>query len=361
MIAAIDLYDLRLPLTVPYGNSMGVLREFTATVTVLTDENGRVGMGEGTPAQPGYQKETPESVWEFVWRQAPEVLGQDIEEAYASIKKWKGDFPLAVTTYLTALEELRQEPILALPEREIRFPLVGIVNPSREETLEGHVEKRLRDGFTTLKIKIGFDLDADIKKVKKIQAIVGRDALLRLDANQAYSMEQALRFVHSIDPINIELLEQPFAAGLWEPMIELAPQSPLPLMLDESIFNEQDVIHTGEYGCAQFIKFKLMKSASAVSMQREMETARRYGIKVLIGNGVSSDIGCFHETLIAVNGGVAAAGEQNGYLKPTSAIFTTPLGFANGHIVIPAGYKRELNQEALRAFSRDHRHLTKKG
>ena len=360
MIVAIDLYDLRLPLRVPYGNSLGVLREFTSILTVLTDENGRVGMGEGTPAQPGYQWETPESIWNFVQSQATEVLGQNPEDAYASVKKWKNDFPLAVTSYLTALEELMQNPVLTLPEREIRFPLVGIVNPSRAESLEEHIEKRLRQGFTTLKIKVGFELDADIQKVRKIQAIVGKDALLRLDANQAYTLEQAIRFVHSVDPVNIELLEQPLTAGAWEPMIELAPQSPLPLMLDESIFNEQDVTRTGEYGCAQFIKFKLMKSASAVSMQRQMDMARQYGIKVLIGNGVSSDLGCFHETIIAVHSGVTAAGEQNGYLKPVKPIFTNPLGFVDGHIVIPAGYKRELDHEALRAFSRDHHHITRK-
>ena len=358
-IVAIDLYDLRLPLKVPYGNSLGVLREFTTILVVLTDADGRIGMGEGTPAQPGYQWETPEGIWEFVQEQAHGVLGHSVEEAYLSLKQWKNKFPLASTCYLTALEELRREPVLTLPHHEVRLPLVGIVNPPQGETLEQHVETRLQQGFTTLKVKIGFEVDADIHKVKRIQSVAGKNAMLRLDANQAYTPEQALHFVHSIDPANIELLEQPFAAGAWEPMIDLAQQSPLPLMLDESIFNEHDVARAGESNCAQFIKFKLMKSASAVSMQQQMDMAKSFGIKVLIGNGVSSDLGCFHETLIAEHNGITFAGEQNGYLKTTRSLFKHPLGFADGHIVIPKDYTRELDQDVLRAHSRDQRHMAK--
>ena len=52
MISKIDCYDMRLPLRVPYGNSLGVLTEFTSIIAIVTDENGKYGMGEGTPAQP---------------------------------------------------------------------------------------------------------------------------------------------------------------------------------------------------------------------------------------------------------------------------------------------------------------------
>lgn len=359
MIVSVDIYDLRLPLKVPYGNSLGILQEFNTFLTVLTEEDGRVGMGEGTPAQPGYQWETPESIWGFVESKASEVLGKSAEEAHALLMGSKNEFPLACTSYLTALEELRQAPVLTMPQEGVRLPLVGIVNPPQGSSLESHLEQRLRQGFTTLKVKVGFAVDEDIRKVQKIQAVVGDAAKLRLDANQAYTPEEALRFVNSVKPDNIELLEQPFAARAWEPMRELAPRSPLPLMLDESIFNEEDVRRTGQDGCAQFIKFKLMKSASAVSMQQQMEMARGYGIKVLIGNGVSSDLGCYHESLIAARCGVAFAGEQNGYLKPVCPLFREPLGFADGHICIPAGYKRELDPDVLQKYSREQRHLTR--
>lgn len=359
MISKIDCYDLRLPLHVPYGNSLGVLTEFTSIIAVITDENGKYGMGEGTPAQPGYQHETPESIWKFVCEQSKVIVGDSAERAHNEILKKKDAFPFGSTIFLTALEEIQDVNALEIPREGVEFPLVGIVNPPKGMTLEDHLEQRLEEGYKTLKIKIGFDLEEDINKVKKIQNIVGDRALLRLDANQAYTYEEAYRFTNRIDPFNIELLEQPFPTGVWEPMQRLSVDSPLPLMLDESIFNKQDVIQTGNLQCAQYIKFKLMKSASAVAMTEEMKTANEYGIKVLIGNGVASDIGCLQETLIGYHANCQAAGEQNGYLKPKVSLFDNPIGFNNGNLIIPEGYCPMLDEEVLKKYSRAELHIEK--
>ena len=357
MISKIDCYDMRLPLRVPSGNSLGVLTEFTSIIAIVTDENGKYGMGEGTPAQPGYQHETPEGIWEFVCEHSKKMLGLSVEQAHDKIMEQKDAFPFGSTIFLTALEEIQGAQVLTIPKEGLTFPLVGIVNPPKGVSLEDHLEQRLEEGYKTLKVKVGFGLEGDIEKVKKIQKIVGERALLRLDANQAYSFEEAYRFTHEINPFNIELLEQPFEAGIWEPMQRLAKDSPLPLMLDESIFNKKDVIQTGELQCAQYIKFKLMKSASAVAMTEEMQIAGDYGIKVLIGNGVAADIGCLQETLIGYHANCQAAGEQNGYLKPTVSLFSNPCGFENGNMVIPPNYHPVLDEDVLKKYSRAEFHV----
>lgn len=129
MISKIDCYDLRLPLKVPYGNSLGVLTEFTSIITILTDEHGKQGMGEGTPAQPGYQHETPEGIWNFVSEHAQKMLGTSLEQAKAQIWQQKQAFPFGATIFLTALEEMEGVPVLQAPLEGAAFPLVGIVNP----------------------------------------------------------------------------------------------------------------------------------------------------------------------------------------------------------------------------------------
>lgn len=357
MISKIDCYDMRLPLRVPYGNSLGVLTEFTTIIAIITDESGKHGMGEGTPAQPGYQHETPGGIWSFVCEQSKKIIGDSVENAHSKILKKKDVFPFGSTVFLTALEEIQGVTALEIPAEGVSFPLVGIVNPPKGMMLEDHLEQRLEEGYKTLKIKIGFGLEEDLKKVKKIQNIVGDRALLRLDANQAYTYEEAYRFTNEIDPFNIELLEQPFSAGVWNPMKRLSADSPLPLMLDESIFNKQDVIKTGKLQCAQYIKFKLMKSASAVAMTKEMSVANDYGIKVLIGNGVSADIGCLQETLIGYHANCHTAGEQNGYLKPIVSLFDNPMGFCNGNLIIPKDYCPMLDEEVLKKYSRAELHI----
>ncbi len=92
-------------------------------------------------------------------------------------------------------------------------------------------------------------------------------------------------------------------------------------------------------------------------MAEEMATAANYGIDVLLGNGVAADIGCYHETLIGYHTNCGTAGEQNGYLKPTVSLFSKPLGFQNGNLIIPAGYLPELDEDVLQHYSRAQLHL----
>ena len=88
--------------------------------------------------------------------------------------------------------------------------------------------------YSTFKVKIGKDLKRDIEKVNLIGGLSKGKAKIRLDANQGYSLEEALVFVREVNPANIELLEQPLPRENWEEMKKLSQESPLLLMLDES-------------------------------------------------------------------------------------------------------------------------------
>ena len=357
MIRTIDLYDVRLPLVTPYGNSMGVLDKFTSTIAIIRDDFGKFGIGEATPAQPGYQEETPESIWKFVTAQAKKLIGLELGEAHEKIAAERRKHPFACASLLTGIEELQQETSFHL--EEIRMPLTGIINPKEGESFEEHVERRLEEGYQTLKIKIGFEIEKEISKAKKLQALVGDRAWIRFDANQAYNYEEAVRFVTEVDPFQIQLLEQPFASGVWKKMEQLKKISKIPLMLDESIYSEEDVQKAGTTGCADFIKFKLMKSSSGRYMSREIAQARNYGITALIGNGVATDIGCYQESMVGYYNGIKEAGEQNGFLKPVETFFSQKLGFEQGNLVIPKGFTRELDLEKVRYYSIAESHFTK--
>ncbi|MCI5700732.1 MAG: hypothetical protein MR308_10210 [Lachnospiraceae bacterium] len=349
-ITKVNLYDVRLPLITPYGNSMGTLYSFTSIIAVISGEDGSFGLGEATPAQPEYQEETLESVWAFVTEHGKKLVGKELDEAYEYLLGYKQKFPFACTAFMTGIEELRKDPSIT-PREEIRFPLVGIVNPKQGESLEEHIARRIEEGYKTLKVKVGFLIDKDIQKAQKIQKLVGDKAFLRFDANQAYTYEEAVRFVTEIDPYQIQLLEQPFNSGVWDEMTNLRQVSKIPLMLDESIYNEADVERAGEGRCADYIKFKLMKSSSGRLMAKEIETARKWNIEALIGNGVATDIGCYQESVIGYQNHIVYAGEQNGLLKPKETLFAQKLSVEDGNIIIPADFDRQLDLEKVRFYS----------
>ncbi|MCW9098637.1 MAG: response regulator, partial [Ignavibacteriaceae bacterium] len=66
-----------------------------------------------------------------------------------------------------------------------------------------------KDGFTILKLKGGLNLSEDIEKVLKLREQLGKDFILRFDANQGYTFEQSVTFIDRIQSANLEIIEQP--------------------------------------------------------------------------------------------------------------------------------------------------------
>ena len=131
----------------------------------------------------------------------------------------------------------------------------------------------LAEGFGTLKIKVGFDAGEDARRVKRIQKAVAGRCRLRIDANQGYDREQGRAFAAALDPEGIELFEQPCAAGDWDAARAVADVSPVPMMLDESIYGMDDIERAARLEAARFIKLKLMKMGGLEALARRVASA----------------------------------------------------------------------------------------
>lgn len=349
-IRKISLYDTRLPLKVPYASAIATLDCFSSLFARIENEEGIVGVGECS-AVSGYSPETPAQAWAFAQKAAQQIVGKCAHFAREWLAAFHSRFPFTNTAFLCALEELESGSLLQPLPEAARFPLVGIVNPGKGEPLPAHVEQRLAEKYTTLKVKVGKHVGEDIEKVRLIQAAVAGRAKIRLDANQGYCYADALKFVNAIDPAGVELFEQPFAPAAWADMARLSKVSPLPLMLDESIYGMEEIQLAAEHSCADYLKFKLMKSSSGAAMRKEIASAQSNGMAVIVGNGIASDLGCFQETVVAIRCGVSTAGEQNGFLKPIESILENPLTFRDGYINLPAGYRPRLDWDVVEKYT----------
>ncbi|MBW2610000.1 MAG: mandelate racemase [Deltaproteobacteria bacterium] len=349
MINKIEIFDLRLPLTRPYRSALGELTELTTLIIRLVDDGNQEAYGETTSAL-GYSWEGPEDVWDLALRKGPELPGKGLRAASELFAGEQMSFPFGVTSWLTALELLEKEPLLEPTEQETLVPLTGLVNAFRIEEVPDIVEKALASGYKSLKVKVGFNIDEDIRRVKAVQEVAEQRAKIRIDANQAYTFDQAALFVNSIDPDGIELFEQPFEKDDWGAMTELKKTSPLPLMLDESIYHDEEIERSAREDCAHYLKFKLMKAGSARNLANYVERTRELGMKVVVGNGVASDLGCYHEALVAANLGIETAGEGNGFLKIKESLLKSPLRFEDGAIVLEPGAKPQIDRKKLESF-----------
>src|SRR5260221_2278333 len=345
-IHALTLRTVRLPLIRPYVLSYRTFTEFEPIIVEVRDSDGRTGWGEGH-ISPGSSRETREGGWAFCREHAVAVIGKDTSDAKAIISAHVGASKVAATALLTAIEMLEEHPLLKI-DREVRLPLLTPFNSSTQNEIEQEVERRLEEGFRTFKIKVGKDADGDIRRVKAIQRAIDGRATMRIDANRAFSEEDACRFATALDPSGIELFEQPCSAEDWDANAHVAKVSTVPVMLDEPICELADVKRASTIPNVGFCKLKLKRFGGLDLLREALDAVSRSGMESVLGDGLSSELGCWMEACVA-RVTIRNAGEFNGFLKPKVRLFAEPLRFTAGELVIPSGFRPAIDPDVLAA------------
>ena len=115
-----------------------------------------------------------EVAWSFSRALAENLVGRTTANAKEALAGSLHDHPFSVAAFTAAIEMLEGHSILSLAE-EIRVPLLGAVNATDHDAIPGEVERLLAEGYGTLKVKVGFDVDDDLERLQVIQeAVAGR-------------------------------------------------------------------------------------------------------------------------------------------------------------------------------------------
>lgn len=339
----LTLRRLQLPLTVPYRLSLGALEAFDTILVEAEDADGRTGIGEATLLT-GYTDETIAGSWQLACGLAQRIAGIEITAAKQLALTHHAQAPFTVTALATALEMLEGSPLLDIRQPKA-VPILGVVNAKLN--VDAEIETLLAAGFTTLKVKVGFDVAHDLAHVATIQRALGGRASIRLDANQGYDRDAACRFAASLDPVGIELFEQPCDAHDWASAAAVARASTVPMMLDESIYGLIDIARAAELKAARYIKLKLMKMGSLAGLVEALQYICDCGMEPVLGNGVACEPGCWMEACVAAKF-VKTAGEMNGFLKPRQRLFLDPLAFRDGAIHLKPDFAPAIDWPAAR-------------
>jgi L-alanine-DL-glutamate epimerase-like enolase superfamily enzyme len=346
----ITVYRLRVSLLVPYRLAFGAVDHFDTIIAEVFDRDGRAGFGEATILT-GYTDETIDGSWSaaklFAANLAANPATCDPANAQRDICNLGVKFPFTATAFGTALEMLGGSELLNMPAG-ITVPLVGLLNAKDEEAMHPEVRQQLDAGYRTLKMKIGFDVAKDILLVKAVQRVVNGRAGIRLDANQGYTADQGVTFARALDPAGIELFEQPCAARDWEAHLAVSRASPVPMMLDESIYGIADIEKAAALKAAAYIKVKLMKLVTLDALAKAIERIKALGMKPVLGNGVACDPGCWMEACIAART-IDNPGEMNGFLKARTSLLKDRLEFRGGAIQLQAGFWPRLDAQNIKA------------
>lgn len=338
-IDELRLHRLQIPLKEPYKLAFGAVTHFDTILFEVTIGDGRTGIGEATILN-GYTDEEIEPSWRLAQEIAAALCALPLEDARRAAERHLDKAPFVTTAFVTAMEMADGYPALDIRE-PVAVPLLAGINKTDDAGFTAEIERAMAAGYGTLKIKVGFDAEADLARVGRIQKANAGRAKLRIDANQGFTQEEACRFAASLDPDSIELLEQPCGAHDWLAAEAVARVTTVPLMLDESIYTLADIDRAAALG-ARFVKLKLMKLGSLDRLAEGLQRIRRLGMTPVLGNGVASEIGCWMEAAIARTH-IDNAGELNGFLRQAAPICASPLTAARGAVELTPGWRPVLD------------------
>ena len=132
--------------------------------------------------------------------------------------------------------------------------------------------------YPIIKIKLGAPSDRAVLELIRRNA---PDKTLRVDANTAWSVPQALELLPLLQDCAVELIEQPLPPDDYDGMRMLRDQSPIPIVADESCRVAADVPRL--VGCVDGVNIKLEKCGSLREALRIVHVARAHQLKVMIG------------------------------------------------------------------------------
>lgn len=113
----------------------------------------------------------------------------------------------------------------------------GLIWMGEKDFMLKQIEKKLTQGFTCLKLKIGaINFEEELNILKSIREKYSIDELeLRVDANGAFSPSDAMTKLEKLAKLDIHSIEQPIKQGQYAEMFELCYKSPIPIALDEEL------------------------------------------------------------------------------------------------------------------------------
>ena len=271
----------------PAGTSRGTYTTRRSWFITLTDENGRQGIGECAPLPnlscddiPNYAEKlstycesfvseanltphstlhTPRSILlNFVdfCRDSAKLMPASLALATPKVPPSSfllpPEFPSMLFGLETALLNLQVGSTMLFDtpfgRGEEGIPINGLVWMGTFEEMRERIEQKLAQGFHCVKLKIGaIDFNQELELLKKIRSRYSRREIeLRVDANGAFSPDDALQKLEQLSLYDIHSIEQPIRQGQWGDMAFLCRESPIPIALDEELIGVNDSYTKGQ-------------------------------------------------------------------------------------------------------------------
>lgn len=219
----------------PSGTSRGVMTE-KETWFIVLEENGKKGVGECGILR-GLSADDREDYEEKLnW------VCQNIHLGETVLWEKLLEFPSIQFGIEMAFLSLKSEnPYLLFPSdftnNSKSIVINGLVWMGEETFMKEQIEEKLQQGFTCIKLKIGaIDFEKELELLRFIRSHFSAEQIeIRVDANGAFSLNEALNKLNQLSGFELHSIEQPVQKNNTDSMAELCKTPPFPIALDEEL------------------------------------------------------------------------------------------------------------------------------
>ncbi|WP_299222369.1 o-succinylbenzoate synthase [uncultured Aquimarina sp.] len=225
----------------PSGTSRGVLKTKETWFIVITSEE-KKGIGECGILRTLSVDDRPDYEEKLQWTCNNIHLG--VDQLWQELKEFPS-IQFGVEMAFKSLES--KSPFLLFPSKftdgEEAIPINGLIWMGEKEFMKNQIMEKLDQGFDCIKMKIGaIDFEAELELLSYIRSQFSKDVIeLRVDANGAFSPDDALGKLLKLSSYHLHSIEQPIKQGKSEEMKTLCKATPLPIALDEELIGVFDV------------------------------------------------------------------------------------------------------------------------
>jgi L-Ala-D/L-Glu epimerase len=298
-VKAIETFLVTLPFRFAFGHSLATRADSTNIVVRVTLDDGTQGFGEGVPRDyvTGENAAIAQRNVETLY--APRLLGTDVSDRRALLavledifsdlqldKQPRGASGCAMELALLDAACKAQGQRLVdwfgpIQNDNIRYG--GVIPFGGKKAVLGMLLFYKLYGFKTVKLKVGKTLQEDEHLVAMARKIMGEEAVIRVDANCAWTADQTLRAVEAFRKYRVASYEQPVDPMDLEGLKKITENISEHVMVDESLCTvEQAKRLASEKICSAF-NVRISKVGGFLAAQKMVDIAHEHGLRIQLG------------------------------------------------------------------------------
>lgn len=281
-----------------------------AVIVILSADDGNFGLGEISSIWDTYASGIVNGMGQKI---AEAVIGLEVFSITEALKRmdkavsWsknalciKAGIEMALYDLIGKYKNMPVYQLLGGKRREC-IPLSHSISMGTLEEKIAQVKEHVEAGFRTIKVKVGIDFQIDLETVKVIREKFGPDLGIRVDANMGWrDQKMLLKVAEQLAELGVISIEQPFAPHELEKLAFIRQHCPIPIILDESIWDPIDALKAIKANAGDIFNVYVSESGGLYRSMQIANLCDLEGIGFCIGSMPEFGIGTAAELHLGI-------------------------------------------------------------